>query len=196
MAAVVRTTDAVGSGRAIFIDRDGTLVEARHYPRRRDELVLCPGVGEELRALRDAGFRVVLVSNQSGVARGFFDEAALAEMHDHLRHELAARGAALDGIYCCPHAPEDGCRCRKPSPAMLVDASRDLDLDLSRSWMVGDILDDVEAGRRAGCRTVLVDRGTEALDRVAPERTPDVVAANTAVAFRHIQRVELDRARV
>jgi D-glycero-D-manno-heptose 1,7-bisphosphate phosphatase len=171
----------------VFLDRDGTLVEARHYPRLPEELVLCAGVAEALAELRNEGFRLVVVSNQSGVARGYFDEPALGRMHEHLERELARRGAPLDAIYYCPHAPEGGCECRKPSPGMLLAAASDLGLDLGRSWMVGDILEDVEAGRRAGCRTVLVDRGTETLP--APRsRAPDVIVPDTAAALRHIHR--------
>jgi D-glycero-D-manno-heptose 1,7-bisphosphate phosphatase len=180
--------------RAVFIDRDGTLVHARHYPRRPEDLVLHDGVGRELTALRDNGFTIVVISNQSGIARGYFDAAALRAMHEHLARQLASEGAQLDAIYFCPHAPEDDCACRKPAPGMLLDASRDLDIDLARSWMVGDILDDVEAGRRVGCRTALVDRGTEKLPAPA-ERAPDVVARDTVTALRYIRQQELDRAR-
>ena len=186
----------MGRERGIFIDRDGTLVHARHFPRRPEELVLHDGVADALRELRDAGFRVVVVSNQSGIGRGYFDEAALTLMHEHLVKQLGADGAGVDAIYFCPHIPEDACACRKPSPGMLLEAARALDIDASRSWMVGDILDDVEAGRRAGCRTILVDRGTETLDATPPERTPHHVAPDTAAALRHIAALELAGARV
>lgn len=175
--------------RALFLDRDGTLVHARHYPSRPEHLVLYDGIGDGLRSLQAAGFRLVLVTNQAGIARGYFTETDLDAMHQHLRRELAAVGVRLDAIYHCPHHV-DGvvpalavrCECRKPRPGMLRRAARELGLDLDRSWLVGDILDDVEAGRHAGCRTVLVDLGTERPPSV-PLRVPHYVARDTAHAL-------------
>lgn len=197
MTAIARRRPGrVAAARAVFLDRDGTLVEARHYPARPEELVLCPDLGAELLALQGAGFRLVVATNQSGLARGYFDEAALAAMHDHLRALLGAGGVALAGIYHCPHHPEGSvahlaidCDCRKPAPGLLLRAAADLGLDLGRSWFVGDILDDCEAGNRAGCRTVLVDRGTEP-PPAAPGRAPAFVARSTAHALRIIRAVE------
>ena len=184
------------SRRAIFLDRDGTLVHAKHYPTRPDELVLYDGVVGELAALRAAGFALVMVTNQSGLARGLFSTGELRRMHDYLRTRMAAAGAALDAIYVCPHHPEGSvaeyaveCSCRKPRPGMLEEAARDLALDLARSWFVGDILDDVEAGNRAGCSTALVDLGTESRPS-DPLRTPTLVARTTLDALRAIQHVE------
>ncbi len=174
---------------ALFLDRDGTLVHARHYPARPDELVLFDGIGPGLRSLQAAGYRLVVVTNQSGLARGYFTEADLARMHDHLAAEIRRLGARLDGVYHCPHHPGGvvpalaiACDCRKPQPGMLRRAAADLDLDLGRSWFLGDILDDVEAGNRAGCRTILIDLGTEA-PPAAPLRRPSFVARNTPHAL-------------
>jgi D-glycero-D-manno-heptose 1,7-bisphosphate phosphatase len=182
--------------RAIFIDRDGTLVHPRHYPTRPDALILYDGVAPELRRLQDAGYRLILITNQSGLARGLFGAEALDRMHRHLEDELARRGVRLDAIYVCPHHPEGAiaqwavdCDCRKPRPGMLRRAADDLDLDLARSWFVGDILDDVEAGNRAGCRTVLVDLGTER-PPTRSIRRPNFVARDSAHALRIIQSVE------
>jgi D-glycero-D-manno-heptose 1,7-bisphosphate phosphatase len=181
---------------AVFLDRDGTLVHPRHYPSRPEELRLYTHIGSELREIQRAGFRLVVVTNQSGLARGLFSEAALRRMHDHLIDQLVRDNVRLDAIYHCPHHP-DGivpqlavpCQCRKPWPGMLMQAARDLDLDLQRSWMVGDILDDIEAGDRAGCRSILVDIGTESLpDR--PIRPPDFVARDTRHALRIIRAIE------
>lgn len=184
------------SSAAVFLDRDGTLVEPRHYPSTPEELVLVDGIGPELRALREDGFKLVLITNQGGIARGLFGEAVLAAMHDHLRSELAAHGVVLDGVYHCPHHPEGvlphlsaPCACRKPQPGMLLQAAGELDLNLPASWFVGDILDDVEAGNRAGCGTVLVDLGTEG----PPEneaRTPTHAARDTLHALRLIRAHE------
>jgi D-glycero-D-manno-heptose 1,7-bisphosphate phosphatase len=136
-----------------------------------------------------AGFRIVVITNQSGLALGLFSEDDLQRMHAHLERELLCREVRIDGIYYCPHHPEGRvpalavrCACRKPQPGLLVQAARDLELDLGRSWFVGDILDDVEAGNRAGCRTVLVDQGTEAPPRSAI-RWPDFVARTTRHAL-------------
>lgn len=154
------------------------------------------GMGPELRALRSAGFALVVITNQSGLARGIFTEHDLIRMHDHLRRQLDALSVPLDGIYYCPHhvdgtVPElsVACNCRKPAPGMLLQAASELDLDLSRSWMIGDILDDVEAGHRAGCRTVLVDVGTESLP-TSDLRRPAYVARDTRHALRIVRAVE------
>jgi D-glycero-D-manno-heptose 1,7-bisphosphate phosphatase len=182
--------------RAIFLDRDGTLVHARHYPSRPEELILYDNVAAELKPFQDAGFRLVVITNQSGLARGLFTADDLQLMHEHLARELARQGVRLDGVYHCPHHP-DGvvpelairCDCRKPEPGMLLRAASDLDLDLGRSWFIGDILDDCEAGNRAGCRTVLVDLGTEA-PPTSPIRRPTFVARDTRHALQLIRGIE------
>lgn len=178
---------ALFPNRAVFLDRDGTLIVNRHYGSDPDAIELLPGVAEGLRALRLAGFTLILVSNQSGVARGYFDEAAVGRMHDRLQRMLDAHGAALDGLEYCPHHP-DGvavpydvpCVCRKPSPGMIRRSARKHGIDLSASWMVGDIEADMEAGRRAGTRTVLV--GSEPPPLVPPHHH----APDFADAVRHI----------
>ncbi len=184
------------ANRAVFLDRDGTLVYPRHYPKAPEELTLYPGIAPGLRTLQNAGFRLVMVTNQSGIARGLFSARDLTRMHSHLTRALSRLGVTLSGIYHCPHHP-DGllpelsvrCTCRKPQPGMVLRAAADLDIDLDRSWLVGDILDDIEAGNRAGCRTILVDLGTE---RVPGEnlRQPTYVARNTRHALRIIAAIE------
>ncbi|MBF6047065.1 HAD-IIIA family hydrolase [Streptomyces sp. NRRL B-1677] len=158
---------------AVFLDRDGTLTEPRHYPSRPEDLVLQAGIGPPLRALQHAGFALVVVTNQSGLARGLVDEAAVAPMHQRLRELLAHHQVRLDGIYLCPHHPGGtvprfslACSCRKPAPGMLHQAAGDLGRDLSSSWMVGDSACDIDAGHRAGTRTALV--GPRPLAGVAP----------------------------
>lgn len=175
--------------KAIFLDRDGTLVHPRHYPSRPEELILYAGITPYLRRLQAAGFLLVVITNQSGLARGLFTKAALDEMHAYLADELARDDVLVDGFYYCPHHP-DGvilelaveCTCRKPAPGMLLRAAAELDIDLTTSWFLGDILDDVEAGNRAGCMTVLVDIGTESLPG-RPLRQPDYVGRDTAHAL-------------
>lgn len=182
--------------RALFLDRDGTLVWPRHFPSRPEQLILFDGIGPELGALQTAGFRLVVITNQSGLAHGYFTEAELDRMHEHLAGELARLGVQLDGVYYCPHHPEGtlpalavDCACRKPQPGLLRRAAADMDLDLPRSWFLGDILDDVEAGNRAGCRTVLVDLGTESLPG-QPQRTPHFVARDTVHALQLVRAIE------
>jgi D-glycero-D-manno-heptose 1,7-bisphosphate phosphatase len=181
--------------RALFLDRDGTLVHRRDYPARPDELRLYEGIGQPLRLLQQAGFRVVVVTNQSGVAHGYFGEADVRAMHEHLERELRQLGVALVGIYHCPHHP-DGvvprfavrCECRKLAPGMLLRAAEELHLDLERSWLVADILDDVESGSRVGCRTVLVDLATEPPPQTLG-REPTFVAADTRRALQIVAAV-------
>src|SRR5437588_2001998 len=148
---------------ALFLDRDGTLVHPRHYPSRPEDLRLYDGLGPYLRCLQESGFRLVVVTNQSGIARGYFTAAHLRQMHAHLAAQLARLGVRLDAIYHCPHHPDGAipelavrCTCRKPQPGLVLQAAAALSLDPRHSWLVGDILDDVEAGNRAGCRTILV----------------------------------------
>jgi D-glycero-D-manno-heptose 1,7-bisphosphate phosphatase len=156
---------------AVFLDKDGTLVEDVPFNVEPDRMRLTAGASEALAGLHGAGFVLVVVSNQSGVARGFFPEAALSPVWTRLRDLVAP--VPLAGCYYCPHGPGDGCECRKPAPGMLKRAAADLGIDLTRSWLVGDILNDVEAGRRAGCRTVLIDNGNETEWVRGPGREPD-----------------------
>lgn len=176
---------------AVFLDRDGTMIEDPGYLRAVSQVRLLPGVAEAIRSLRHAGYRIVVATNQSGIARGYFNEIDLAAVHDRLRELLAGQGAQLDGIYYCPYHPEGVVPAyrkesdwRKPACGMLTAAAQDLGLDLPASWMVGDSPRDVEAGRRAGCRTALV--AGSAAD--GPTATPaaDVVAGSLLEASRCI----------
>ena len=170
--------------RWIFLDKDGTLVEDVPYNVDPGKIVLKPGVERGLARLHQAGFRFVIVSNQSGVARGKFSLEALDGVEDHLRRVLRERtGAEPRAFYWCPHHPEGSnrewameCDCRKPKPGMLLAAARDLEIRLEGAWMIGDILNDVEAGNRAGCRTILVNNGGETEWLPGPFRSPDFTA--------------------
>ncbi len=151
---------------AVFIDRDGTLIEERGYLDRLDLLYVFPWTADAIRLLNRAGFAVVVITNQSAIGRGIIDEAFLREVHDELDRRLAAGGARIDAYYFCPHHPaaeieryRQVCRCRKPGPGMIEQACGDLELDPARSVMVGDRWLDVLAGKAAGTRTVLVRTG-------------------------------------
>ena len=154
---------------AIFLDKDGTLIDDVPYNVDPARIVLATGARGACVALASAGYALVVVTNQSGIARGLFTADALGPVEARLRDLI---GVPLAGFYHCPHGVHDVCTCRKPQPGMLVQAARDLDLDLSQSWMVGDILNDVEAGNRAGTRTILIDNGNETEWRAGPWRTP------------------------
>lgn len=171
---------------AVFIDKDGTLVEDVPYNVDPARICLRAEAGPALRRLQRAGFELVLVSNQAGIALGRFEEHALEGVWSCLRARLAAHGVALSAIYYCPHHPQGGCECRKPRAGLLRRAARERDIDLARSWMLGDILDDVEAGRRAGCRAVLLDVGSETEWRAAPLRTPEFTARDLDAASHYI----------
>ncbi len=178
--------------KAVFLDRDGTIIHDQHYGCDPDAIRLADGAIEGLRLLQGLGYRLVVITNQSGVARGFFTEDDLALMHQRLAEILAAEGINISAFYHCPHHPDGSvagyrlaCDCRKPRPGMILRACADLGIEPSRSWMVGDILDDVEAGKTAGCRAVLIDLGTEG-EPQSPERTPEYVAANLLDAACHI----------
>ena len=157
--------------RAVFLDRDGTVTEEVGYLKDISLLRLIPNAGTAIRTLNESGFKVILVTNQSGVARGFFPEALVHEAHEQLKNMLQLEGAHLDGIYHCPHHPTAGtsrytmmCDCRKPSIGLIERAARDLSLDVKRSYVVGDKWSDVELGHRAGAFSVLVMSGYAADD--------------------------------
>lgn len=140
--------------RALFMDRDGTVMVDVGYPRRPDDVELLPDAPPTLAKLHDLGFKLVVVSNQSGIGRGLVTADEADAVHERFVEALRASGVELDGAYYCPHAPDEGCSCRKPSPELLERAARELELDLPESFMVGDRDSDLEAGRRAGCRTI------------------------------------------
>lgn len=185
---------AVAGARAAFVDKDGTLLDDVPYNVDPARMRLARGAADGVALLHDAGYRIVVVSNQSGVARGMFPEAALAAVELRLRALLLdAAGVPLTDFLYCPHHPAGAvaeyareCSCRKPMPGMIEDAARRHGIELRSSWMIGDILDDVEAGRRAGCRTVLVDAGNETEWRMSPLRTPDHVVPDLLAAARAV----------
>ena len=144
--------------RAVFVDRDDTIMVDVVYCQNPDVRLL-PGAAEGLRAMADAGFTIVVTTNQSGLGRGYFTETDLNAVNERLRTELRSRGADFHALYYCPHRPEDQCACRKPRPGLLLRAASDLGIDLGPSYAIGDRESDVEAGREAGTRTILVTNG-------------------------------------
>jgi len=174
----------------VFLDRDGTINEEVGYLNHLSRFKLLPRVGEALKLLKEAGFATVLVTNQSGIARGFFPASLVEEVHQRLQEELSRFGAELDAIYYCPHHPSDGCRCRKPKPGMVEMAAKELALDLSRAFVVGDRFTDLLLAREIGAKGVLVltgyGRGELAyyLPRIGLE--PDLVAEDLFEAAQKI----------
>jgi len=176
----------------VFIDKDGTLIEDLPYnvdPRR---IRLAPGAREAIRLLGKAGHRFVIITNQSGVARGYFAHEDLDEVQAHLEWILQDLGARLDGFYACPHLP-DGvneyaieCDCRKPLPGLLRRAADELDVDLARSWFVGDTWMDAAAGIAAGCRTIMVGPDAARASDLAEDRRPEFATRDLLGAARII----------
>jgi D-glycero-D-manno-heptose 1,7-bisphosphate phosphatase len=182
---------------AVFLDRDGTLVDELGFLRRPEDLRLLPRAAEGVRAFNAAGWRTIVVTNQSGLARGLFTADDLAAVHARLEAVLAEEGARLDAILHCPHHPEEGapplraaCECRKPAPGLLLEAARRFGLELGACWIVGDSRRDIEAGRRAGLAgelLVLTGKGKEEhalltdAERDLVRVAPDLLAAAHAI---------------
>jgi D,D-heptose 1,7-bisphosphate phosphatase len=157
--------NAKGQG-AVFFDRDGTINVEVGYLDSPERLVMIPGAADAIRFINASGLKTVVVTNQSGVARGFFDEAMVLKIHERIQEFMKERGAWIDRFYYCPHHPTHGqghylrdCNCRKPAPGMLLKAAEELSLSLEDSFIVGDTLNDIEAGARVGVRGVLVQTG-------------------------------------
>ena len=175
---------------AVFLDRDGTINEEMGYINHLSRFRLLPQAIPAIRRLNAAGLKVVVITNQSGAARGYFPASLVGEVHTHLKQLLAAGGAHLDGIYTCLHGPTDGCACRKPQPWLMEQAARDLNLDLSRSYLVGDRYKDIETAANAGAKGILVltgyGRGEYDYLRTAPPVQPVHVAGDLLEAIEWI----------
>jgi histidinol-phosphate phosphatase family protein len=142
--------------KAVFLDRDGTIARDVHYCRRVEDFEILPRVPEAIRLLNQEGYKVVVITNQSGIARGYFSEATLSLIHRKMVTTLEQAGGHIDAVYVCPHHPDEGCDCRKPSPILVKRAATDIGIALDQSYMIGDDSKDVQAGRAAGCRTILL----------------------------------------
>lgn len=184
--------------KAIFIDKDGTLIHDIPYNVDPALLRFNDGAVEALNIFHHMGYALIVISNQSGIARGFFSENDLHKLRRDLTEKLKTHGVELDAFLFCPHHPDGAvapynieCDCRKPRPGMILQAARLYDIDLSRSWMIGDILNDVEAGNRAGCKTILLNNGHET-EWVASElRKPTAIVSSFEEAVKAITHEHL-----
>jgi D,D-heptose 1,7-bisphosphate phosphatase len=185
---------------AVFLDRDGTINEEVGYLDSLDKFKIIPCAYEAIRLINESGMKVVVISNQAGVARGLFTEDFVKITHEHLLATLRQKKAHIDNFYYCPHHPTEGiepyrqnCNCRKPAPGMLLRAAQDLNIDLTRSYLVGDRFNDMEAGKKIGVRGVLVKTGfgqgllqDDGPDVATPENKPDFIAADILEAVKWI----------
>jgi D,D-heptose 1,7-bisphosphate phosphatase len=185
---------------AVFLDRDGTINEEVGYLDSIDKFKIIPCAFEAIRLINESGMKAVVVSNQAGVARGLFTEDLVRTINDILQTTLRQEGAYIDNYYYCPHHPTEGeepyrqiCDCRKPAPGMLLQAARDLNINLKNSYLVGDRFNDIEAGKKIGVRGVLVKTGfgqgllqDNGPDKVTPENKPDFIAEDILEAVRWI----------
>ena len=167
---------------AIFLDRDGTVNESVGYVNHPSRFRLFPWSVEAVRLIREEGHLAVVITNQSGVGRGFYPASMVESLHEGFRAQLEEAGTGIDGIYYCPHTSSDDCECRKPKPGMLMRAAEELGIDLEKSWMVGDTVTDLEAGWSAGARGALVKtgfgEGTLVHESARWPRQPDLVGEN------------------
>ena len=183
---------ALDDRRTVFLDKDGTLIDDLPYnvdPRR---VRFAPGALEAVRLLSDAGYRLVVATNQAGIARGYFTEEELGAVERHLAAELEALGGKLDGFYFCPHLPDGvneyaiACECRKPEPGLIRRAVEELGVRTDRAWFVGDTWMDVVAGRRGGCRTIMVGPESRDAPTLPPDRRPEFAVRDLLDAARII----------
>jgi D-glycero-D-manno-heptose 1,7-bisphosphate phosphatase len=173
--------------RFVALDRDGTIIKECEYLSEPEQVALLPGVGAALRELQQMGFGLVVITNQSGVGRGIFDQAQLERVHERLRELLEKEGVHLDGLYVCPHKPDDDCACRKPRLGLLRKAAGELGFNLANSIVIGDKACDIEMGHAAGALTFLVRTGYGA--RVENEAAADFVVNDLAAASASIRRL-------
>ncbi len=172
--------------KVVFLDRDGTLIEEVDFLSTVEETRLFPFTIEALKLLRDAGFAFVVTTNQSGIARGYFDGDAVDAIHTRIQELIRPAGLAIESFHYCPHFPDAGCECRKPGTGMIRQASKKIDVDLEKSWVIGDKILDIGMGFNAGARTGLVLTGYGAEHSLELERQPDIVAENLLDAAKAI----------
>jgi len=171
--------------KAVFIDKDGTLIKNIPYNVKTSLIEFETNAVASLQLLQEYGYQLIIISNQPGVAFSYYSESVLQKVFRYLENKLQQQGVLLNGYYYCPHHPRGiclpyikTCYCRKPLPGMLLQAAMEHDIDLERSWMIGDILHDVEAGNRAGCRSILLNNGNETEWTLSPIRQPNYICNN------------------
>lgn len=179
--------------KAVFLDKDGTLIHNVPYNVEPEKVAFVEDAFPALTALHEEGYDLVMITNQPGIALGLFSFHDFENVSRFIESELTKRNIPLKGVYFCPHHPEGVippfgtlCHCRKPAPGMLLRAANELDVDLTRSWFIGDILNDVEAGNAAGCRTILIDNGNETEWLLSPKRVPTLMAKSLGAAARYV----------
>ena len=175
------------SRRFVLLDRDGTLIVEKHYLSDPEQVELIEGAAEGLRRLAARGLGLVVVTNQSGIGRGFFDAARLAEIHARLLRELRAEGVELDGLFVCPHHPDERCACRKPRTGLALRAAAELGFEPAHAFVVGDMASDVALGRALGATTLLVRTGHGAATLAQGVARPDHVVADLREAAQRIE---------
>jgi histidinol-phosphate phosphatase family protein len=175
--------------KAVFIDRDGTIARDVPYCSRPEDFELFPDVPQAIKQLNQGGFKVVVITNQSGVGRGKFTEETLGQIHQKMLNEFKKQGARIDSIYYCPHHPDDNCECRKPKTLLFQRAAHDLNIDFTRSYMIGDMQMDVDAGKAIGCQTVLITAGLPKVNS-NDNKSPDYVVDNFPEAVNLVLKKE------
>ncbi len=190
-----RDTEGKSMQKAVFLDKDGTLIEDVPYNTDPDRIRFASGSREGLKQLQECGYQLIVVTNQAGIAKGLVKPGELQAMRKRLFEMSSTAGVRLSGFYFCPHHPEATieqyrmtCGCRKPEPGLILQAARRHSIDLGASWLVGDILNDIEAGRRAGCRTILIDNGNETEWVISASRVPDHIVSDLREAAEIICR--------
>lgn len=172
----------------VLLDRDGTVIVERHYLADPEQVALLPNAAEGLRQMREMGLGLAIITNQSGIGRGFFDQARLQQIHDRMTELLAAAGLTLDGLYVCPHTPDDECLCRKPRTGLIELAAQELHFDPAACFVIGDKASDIEMGRRAGATTLLVRTGYGEQQLSANHSPPDYIVDDLLDAAQIIQK--------
>jgi D,D-heptose 1,7-bisphosphate phosphatase len=175
--------------KAVFVDRDGTINIDGPYLSDPDKFQMYPGVGEGVSILRKNGYKVIIITNQSGIGRGYFTEDDLSKIHEKMRKEFQRFHTDIDGIYYCPHHPDNNCDCRKPKTKLFEQAIRDHNIDVKKSYMLGDAIQDIEAGKKIGLKTILIP--VSSTENIATKKQgPDYIASNFTKAVEWILRTD------
>lgn len=188
--------------KAVFLDKDGTLIPDIPFNVNVDLITLSENTIEGLRVLQKMGYIFIVITNQPGISKGYFSHQDVLKAGEKIANLLQLENIKLSGFYYCPHAPiwykawlGLRCNCRKPHPGLLKRAAKELNIDLSSSWMIGDILHDIEAGNAAGCNTILINNGNETKWKMTTERTPELMVANINAAAAHILEMSIQKLR-